>query len=98
MEEFKQFEQNYVYFNGYIGTVPEIRYFGNGGCKCTFTIPLKKNKDDEATWLRCECWGKKAEEISDNYKKSDEIVVGGYFKESEYNGKKYINFVVKVVG
>lgn len=98
MKKFEQFEQKYVFFNGFLSNDAEIKYFENGGCKCTFSLPLKKNKDDEATWLNCESWGKKAEEIAENYKKGDEIVIGGYLKESEYNGKKYINFVVKVVG
>lgn len=98
MEQFEQFEKTYKFFNGYLSADPEIKYFENGGCKCTFALPLKKNKDDEATWLNCESWGTKAEEISEKYKKSSEIVVGGYFKEHEFEGKKYLNFVVKITG
>lgn len=98
MEQFEQFEKTYKFFNGYLSADPEIKYFENGGCKCTFALPLKKNKDDEATWLNCESWGIKAEEISEKYKKSSEIVVGGYFKEHEFEGKKYLNFVVKITG
>lgn len=98
MEKFKQFEKNYVFFNGFLSADAEIKYFDNGSCKCTFALPLKKNSEDDAVWLNCECWGHKAEEITELYKKGSEIVVGGYFKESEYNGKKYINFVVKIIG
>lgn len=98
MEKFEQFKKNYVFFNGFLSADAEIRYFENGGCKCTFSLPLKKSKDDEPTWLNCECWSNKAEEIYEKYKKGSEIVVGGYFKESEFEGKKYLNFVVKIVG
>ena len=98
MEKFKQFEQNLQVFNGFI-TQPDVKYFENGKCKCTFAIPLKKNKEDEAIWLNCECWGKNAEKVGE-LKKGDEVLVFGYLKEIEYEAKDKtkktkIVFVVK---
>ena len=97
-KQFEQFEQNYKVFSGYLSADPEIKYFESGSCKTSFSLPLKKKKDDDATWLNCECWGKIAENIAEHYKKSDEITVFGYFTEQEYNKKTYLKFIVKVVG
>ena len=96
-EQFEKFEKSYKIFNGYISSNVDIKYFEKGGCKCTFAIPLKENKDSQPVFLNCEAWNKTAEKISETYKKGDEITIMGYFKESEYNGKKYTNFVVKLV-
>lgn len=98
--EFEELKANLDIFYGFISQYPEIRYFESGKCKATFAIPLKKNKDDEAKWLNCECWGKTAEKISENYKKGDEVIVLGNFKENEYKDKEgkektKIVFIVK---
>lgn len=98
VQELQQFKQDYLFFNGFLSADPEIKYFESGSCRVTFSLPLRKNKEDKATWLNCECWGKKAEEIGEKYKKGDEITVGGFLKESLYNNKTYINLVVKVLG
>lgn len=86
-EQFEQFEQKLKLFSGYI-TQPELRYSENGKCKCTFGIPLKKSKDSEPIWLNCECWDRKAEEIGNKFKKGDEVLIMGYFKESKYEDKE----------
>lgn len=93
LEKFEQFEKQYKTFNGFLSADPDIRYFEKG-CKCTFALPLKN--ENETIWLNCEAWNNIAEMIAGTYKKCDEIVVMGYFKESEYNGKQYVNFVVKM--
>lgn len=98
LEELKQFKQDYLFFNGFLSADPEMKYFDSGACKVIFSLPLKKNKEDKTTWLNCECWNKKAEEIGEKYKKGDEITVGGILKENTYNEKTYINLIVKVVG
>lgn len=97
MEEFNVFKKNYDCFNGFLSGDPEIKFFDSGKCKTKFSLPLKKKKEDDAVWLNCEAWGKTAERITEEYKKGDEIVVLGYFKESENEGKKYITFCVKGV-
>ncbi len=99
MEKFKQFELNLKFFSGRLSADPEIKYFEkNASCKCTFAIPLKKSKEDkDPTWLNCFCWNKQAEKLAEEYKKGDEICVGGIFETNDYNGKQYINFHVKAV-
>lgn len=99
LEKFEQFEQNLKIFSGYV-TEPELRYTEAGKCICTFGIPLRKNKEDDAIWLNCQVWDKKAEKIGEKLKKGDEVLVFGYFKESQYkdkegNNKTKLNFIVK---
>lgn len=95
MEKFAEFEKNYKTFNGYLSADAELKYFDSGKCKCTFSIPLKK--DDKTIWLNCETWSEPlSEKIANNYKKGSEITVVGYFKKEEYNGKEYIKFIVKM--
>lgn len=86
MEQFEQFKQNLDVFNGYLSADADIRYFESGKCKTTFSIPLKP-KEGDAVWLNCECWGRTAEKCAE-LKKGDEILVFGYFKESEYKNKE----------
>ena len=98
--EFEELKANLDVFCGFLSQDPQIRYFESGKCKATFAIPLKKNKKDETKWLNCECWGKIAEKVSESYKKGDEVIVLGYFKEEDYQDKTgvtktKITFVVK---
>lgn len=93
-EQFKEFELQLHWFSGYI-TEPNITYLENGKCKTMFSIPLKKNKEDEAKWLNCIVWNKLAETVAE-YKKGDLVLVGGYFTEREYNNKKFLDFNTKV--
>jgi len=97
--EFEELKANLDMFYGFISNDPEIRYFESGKCKTTFAIPLKKNKEDEAKWLNCECWGALAEKAGE-LKKGTEVLVFGNFKEDKYkdkggNEKTKITFVVK---
>ena len=98
IEKYLTFEKHYTTFNGYLSADPEIKYYENGKCKTKFSLPLKKQKDDDAVWLNCEAWGKLGERIAENYTKGDEITVIGYFIESQYNEKIYNNFIVKIIG
>lgn len=95
MEKFDALELKLKWFAGYMNA-PEIKYLESGSCKTTFSIPLKKKKDDEPIWLNCQAWGKLAEKIAE-YPKGSFVTVGGYFEEREYNGKTYLDFVVKVM-
>ena len=95
MEKFDAFELNLKWFSGY-RNAPESKYLESGSCKTNFSIPLKKKKDDDAVWLNCVSWNELAETISE-FKKGRFITVGGYFEEREYNGKTYLDFIVKVI-
>ena len=97
MENFSDFELKW--FHGYLSKDVEIKYFESGKAIATFSLPLKKSKDGDTTWLNCEAWGDLAEDIADVYKKGSGIIVAGTFKTSEYNGKSYTKLsVVKVIG
>ena len=86
-EEFEEFKLNLDIYGGYLSADAELRYFESGKCKATFSIPLKKHKEDEAKWLNCECWGTLAEKAGE-LKKGEEVLVFGYLKESEYKDKE----------
>lgn len=94
-EKFNEFELRLKWFSGYMSE-PNITYFEKGSCKTSFSIPLKKQKDDEAVWLNCLAWGSLAEKIAE-FKKGTLVTVGGYFTEREYNDKKYLDFNVKAI-
>lgn len=85
MEKYNDFKLNLDIFGGFI-TAPDIRYFESGKSKCTFAIPLKKDKDSNPIWLNCECWGKLAEKVGE-LEKGTEVLVFGYLKEVEYETK-----------
>lgn len=83
-EDFEQFELKT--FAGYLSADAETKYFESGKNKVTFSIPLSYAKDSETFWLKCEIWNK--EEFAE-LKKGTQVIVQGYFVESEYNGKVY---------
>ena len=94
-KDFEKFEQNLKWFSGYI-TEPTITYTEAGKCKTSFSIPLKKNKDDTTLWLNGITWGDMAEQVSE-YKKGTLVLVGGNFSEREYKEKTYLDFNVKAI-
>lgn len=96
MEEFEKLELQLKWFQGYLSADPEIKYFEKGSVKTIFSIPLKDGEDTK--WLNCVTWGKLAEDISEKYKKGNQMTVGGTFEQREYNGKTYTDFNVKVIG
>ena len=57
-----------------------------------FTLVKKYGKGKE--YINCSAYGDKVEKARD-FQKGDLIHVFGYFKESEKEGKKYKNFLVK---
>ena len=93
MEKFEQFALKA--FSGCLSANPECKYNDNGLCICKFSIPLKKSKDDNnPIWLNAVVFGKLGEEIAEKYEKGSYITILGYFKESNYNEKIYLNFIV----
>ena len=97
-KKYESFKEDIVCFSGFLSSNPEIKYYESGKCKTTFSLPLKHKGDDEPVWLNCECWGKRGEQIVNDYQKGDEITVMGVFRASEYKDKQYVNFVVKMWG
>lgn len=96
MEQFEKLELKLKWFQGYLSADPVINYFEKGSVKTTFAIPLKDGEDTK--WLNCVTWNKLAENIAENYKKGNQIMIGGIFEQREYNGKTYTDFNVKVIG
>lgn len=96
MEKFSAFEKQLKTFTGFMSE-SQIKYFESGAIKTTFSIPLKKNKEDKPIYLNCLCWGKMAERVA-LYEKGSLVSVQGYFEENEKDGKKYLNFVVLFIG
>ena len=96
IKDFEQFEKKLKTFTGFMSE-PQIKYFDSGAIKTTFSIPLKKNKEDKPIYLNCLCWGKMAEKVAE-YEKGFLVSVQGYFEENEKDGKKYLNFVVLFIG
>ena len=94
MKQFEQFELQLKTFRGFLSDEPSIKYLESGASVTTFSLPLKKSKDDEATWLNCVCWGRLSETIAETYHKSDSITVQGYLKQEEYKDKTYVKLVV----
>lgn len=93
--EFEEFELNLKWFSGYI-TEPKINYTEQGLCNTKFAVQLKKNKQDETTFLNCILWNKKAEEFAEKYKKGDIVTVGGIITTNEYKGKTYKTLDIKI--
>lgn len=80
-------------FVGYSAKDAEISYYESGNCKATFSLPLKKNKNDEPLWLNIQAWGNLAESVSEKVKRGSKVIVVGTLSTSEYNGKTntYLN-------
>lgn len=76
-------------FVGYVAKDADITYYESGSCKATFSLPLKKNKNDEPIWLSVEAWKELAEKVSEEMKKGRRVAVSGLLKTNEYNGKEY---------
>ena len=67
MEKLLEHALDLKWFKGILSETQKLSYFENGGCLCTMSVALKKNKDDETTWLNCEAWGNGAEELSETF-------------------------------
>ena len=92
MKEFEQFEEKV--FSGFISE-PEIKYLDSGASVTKFSIPLKKQKDDEPVWLNCEIWNK--DTFAEEHKKGDFVTVIGRLTKEEYQEKIYTKFKVTAV-
>lgn len=70
---------------GYLGADPEIRYLPSGNAVCNFSFAVNEEWKDKQTgedkkrteWIRCECWGKMAENCSQYLQKGSPVFVEG---------------------
>lgn len=94
LSKYKQFENNLKYFVGY-ATEVTLCACQSGTVYCTFSIPLKKKKDDEPLWLNCKVFGNElASKLESEVKKGSKVLVGGFFKTTQSEEREYLNFIV----
>lgn len=90
-----KFAQKLVTFEGWISSV-EFVVKDDGSCYSKFSVPFKQNKDDEPEWMNCYIYSSLlADRFSTDCKKGSRVWLQGIFKETERDGKKYLNFIVK---
>ena len=89
---------NNVALTGRLGQDPEITYFESGKAKSSFSIAVKGLKKDEAIWIKCEAWEKKAELIGEYFKKGSQIGINGRLAVDQWEeeGKKQTRTYVVV--
>lgn len=88
-------ERKMVNINANLVKEPDFMNFEREGEEIevvNFTLVKKYGKGKE--YYNCSAYGNKVE-VAKDFEKGDLIHVFGYFKERQYNGKTYKNFVVK---
>lgn len=71
---------------------PELRFTPSGKSVVNFTIACSERvpdghggfKDSDATFLRCQYWGKPAERLVESVVRGDALVVTGRFQQRSY--------------
>ncbi len=73
---------------GNLGADAEQRVTPAGKSVCNFRIAAKgRDKNAEATWVRCALWGARGEKVAQYLMKGGRVAVSGTLTTSEYNGK-----------
>lgn len=88
-------EREMININANLVKEPEFTSFDREGEEIkvvNFNLVKKYGKGKE--YIYCSAYGDKSE-IAKDFVLGDLIHIFGYFKEREYNGKTYKNFVVK---
>lgn len=63
---------------------PELRRTNSGKAVCTFTIAVKRRRQDVTDFHDCVAWEKTAETISQYFYKGKEILVEGEMQKRSY--------------
>lgn len=80
---------------GNLGRDAEVRMTTGGKAVCNFTIAARgRDKNAEATWVRCALWGARGEKVSSYLKKGGRVAVSGTLTTSEYEGKSRLELDV----
>jgi len=88
-------ERKMVNINANLVKEPEFLNFEREGEEIeVVNFTLVKNYGKGKEYFNCSAYGNKVE-VAKDFEKGDLIHVFGYFKERQYNGKTYQNFVVK---
>jgi len=74
----------YHVIQGNVGREPEMRYLPNGTPVCSFTVAVNKQwtsadgeKKEAVTWVKCTCWRKLAEAVTQYVVKGMSVLVDG---------------------
>lgn len=89
--------ENLVFISGRLTADSDIKYYGSGKCKATFTLAVDGyfNKEKITSFIKCEAWEKQAEFAAEYFKKGKNISVFGELTSNEYNGKMYYSINCK---
>ena len=76
---------NYVSLLGRLTKDPELKYSQSGKAFCNFTVAVTREfKRDEADFINCVAWDKRAEAIAEYLRKGRRIAVQGRLNVSNY--------------
>lgn len=95
MNKILSHEQKLRTFEGFISAIDTV-IKDDGTVYSKFSIPLKREKDDEPDWLNCYIYGTAlVDDFTSVCKKGSRVVVQGILRQTEKEGQKYVNFFVK---
>ena len=68
---------------------PELKYLNSGKAKCIFTLAVDRGYQDKTDFIRCETWGKTAENTAEYMAKGRMCAVEGELNIDKYEDKYY---------
>ncbi|MCV3330424.1 single-stranded DNA-binding protein [Pediococcus pentosaceus] len=80
-----------ITISGNIGKDAELRNTNNGKQVANFNLAVRQTRPDQngeygTDWFRCVVWGKRAQTVSNYFKKGNHVTLTGTLNISEYNG------------
>lgn len=79
---------NYVSLLGRLTKDPELKYTSGGKPFCRFSIAVTREFNrEEADFINCVAWDKRAENIAEYFRKGKRILVAGRLMTGSYDGK-----------
>lgn len=79
---------NKCFFVGRISSEINLAFIpGNGKAVAKFTLAVNRFKKDEADFLRCVAFDKRAEAIANFMQKGSQIAIEGHIQTGSYEGK-----------
>lgn len=78
---------NKCLFTGRLGKNPEVKYTPAGKCVATFSIAVKRNKE-EADWVNIVAWEKTAELVGNHLTKGSNVLIESRVQMRTYDNKE----------
>ena len=78
---------NKCIFTGRLGKNPEVKYTPAGKCVATFSIAVKRNKE-ESDWVNIVAWEKTAELVGNNLTKGSNVLIESRVQVRTYDNKE----------